>query len=136
MIASTWVISSKKRARIYTSGEKTQKAEGQKGLHCTGRMTLYITLFVALNYILPSSLVECTVAVFVGFNPKNINEFLQITSTNYLIFIICNLKVSKFQKQIFMFSFEPKTKWNYFLYWNLINMIKCLNFFYLTHFRC
>ena len=29
----TWVISSKKRARIYTSGEKTQKAEGQKGLH-------------------------------------------------------------------------------------------------------
>ena len=33
MIASTWVISSKKRARIYISGEKTQKAEGQKGLH-------------------------------------------------------------------------------------------------------
>ena len=25
------------------------------------------------------------------------------------------IKVSKFQKQIFLFTFEPKTEWNYFL---------------------
>ena len=29
--------------------------------------------------------------------------------------IMANLKVSKFQKQIFLFSFEPKTKQNYLL---------------------
>ena len=29
---------------------------------------------------------------------------------------LLQLKVSKFQKQIFLLSFEPKNEWNYFLY--------------------
>ena len=65
-------------------------------------------------------------------------------------------KVSKFQKQIFLFSFEPKTEWNYFLnsalplkwvkskkmkalyYINIPPSIwynKSIDFFYLTQFR-
>ena len=37
-------------------GKKLKRLKAKKA--CTGRMTLYITLFVALNYVLPSSLVE------------------------------------------------------------------------------
>jgi hypothetical protein len=48
---------------LYKWGKKLKRLKAKKA--CTGRMTLYITLFVALNYILPSSLVERTVAVFV-----------------------------------------------------------------------
>ena len=67
---------------------------------------------------------------------------------------LCKLMVSKFQKQIFLFSFEPKNERNYFLnsalriqnrsYQRLnesimlnnplIDVRKCLHFFDLTHF--
>ena len=40
------------------------------------------------------------------------------------------VKVSKLQKHIFLFSFEPKTERNYFL-----NSALGSKFFYLTHFR-
>ena len=40
----------------------------------------------------------------------------QLTWTDFLNIRKCiKLKVSKFQRQIFMFSFEPKTEHNYFL---------------------
>ena len=49
------------------------------------------------------------------------------------------LKVSKFQKQIFCFSFPPKNEGNhsgfYCIRYPLINIIKCLYFLDLTHFR-
>ena len=42
---------------------------------------------------------------------NNSNNFEKISYIAQLTF----LKASKFQKQIFLFSFEPKTKLNYFL---------------------
>ena len=58
-------------------GKKLKRLKAKKA--CTGRMTLYITLFVALNYVLPSSLVEHTVAFFAWFYPKKLVPFLTFT---------------------------------------------------------
>ena len=43
-----------------------------------------------------------------------------------IMFSMNSLKVCKFQKQIFLFSFPPKNERNYFLIF--LNEIKCLNF--------
>ena len=47
----------------------------------------------------------------------NVNKYetMYILSSHHPRFYIVILKVSKFQKQIFLFSFEPKNERNYFL---------------------
>ena len=70
-------------------GKKLKRLKAKKA--CTGRMTLYITLFVALNYVLPSSLVERTVAVFVWFYPKNCVPSLTFTLESGINIRLCFL---------------------------------------------
>ena len=47
---------------------------------------------------------------------QKVHSFIDEINNKSVIVKQVLVKVSKFQKQIFLFSFEPKTEWNYFLF--------------------
>ena len=61
--------------------------------------------------MLPSTSLSCTLHTYIKRRRNRILHFL---------------KVSKFQKQIFMFSFKPKNERNYFLISALASKVKAL----------
>ena len=64
-------------------------------------------LLFELEAVMILSIMDKIIQIVIDVKMKN---FLEIWQNNAGL-----LKVSKFQKQIFLFSFEPKNKRNYFL---------------------
>ena len=112
----------------------------------------FLTINNNFFHFLSTRHASITQVLFISYNLRNHDFFFIIVAYQYLhvnkiLFTFYRnqqekVKVSKFQKQIFWFSFEPKNQGNcflistlriqnrfYYVKYPLINIIKCLYFF-------